>query len=101
MMTISLWIYILYWVARWVRFNASDNEHKASRALWDEGPVGVELYAHDDAVDAGTGGLARACNWAMEGINLAHAPAYADKVKQLAALLRRGWRGALPAPRTL
>ena len=58
--------------------------------------VGVELYEHDDAVDAATGGLRRSCNWAMEGRNLAHRPAYAAKVKELAAVLRAGWRGALP-----
>ena len=79
----------------WVKFSASNNTLKASHAHWDE-PVGVELYEHDDEVDAATGGLKHSCNWAMEGLNLAHQPAYAAKVKELAAVLRAGWRGALP-----
>ena len=80
----------------WVKFSASNNTFKASRAHWDEPPVGVELYEHDDEVDAATGGLTRSCNWAMEGRNLAHQPAWAAKVEELAAVLRAGWRGALP-----
>ena len=85
----------------WVHFNASTNERKAeTRADWDAIPVGVELYAHDDAVDSTTGGLARGCNWAVEGANLAHLPGYAAKVKELSAMLRAGWRAALPSSST-
>jgi hypothetical protein len=64
-------------------------------AAWDK-VVGVELYAHDDRVDARTGGLARGCLWAMERENLAHRAAHADVAKKLAATLRSGWRMALP-----
>ena len=56
----------------------------------------MELYAHDDAVDSSTGGLQTGCNWNVETRNLAHEPSMAERVKELGALLRRGWRGALP-----
>ena len=71
-----------YRYTEWVEFNRSTNELKQSFASWDK-TVGVELYKHDDEVDASTGGLVRGCNWAMEGENLANQPAYADVAKKL------------------
>ena len=79
----------------WVEFNRSTNEKKQSFASWDK-IVGIELYKHNDEVNPSTGGLALGCNWAMEGVNLADQPAYADVAKKLAATLRAGWRDALP-----
>lgn len=86
-----------YRYTEWVTFNASTNTLKDSGPDWGD-IVGVELYEHDDAIDASTGGLANGCDWNVETRNLAHVPAYAAKVHELAALLRKGWRGALPAP---
>eukprot|EP01052_Picozoa_sp_SAG31_P032401 SAG31_NODE_3549_length_4134_cov_3.066171_6_plen_122_part_00 len=83
----------------WVTFNASTNDAKeeTQRGLVaDARTVGVELYMHDDSVNPVTGGLAKGCDWAMEGENLAHQAAYKGKVAELAQLLRKGWRGALP-----
>ena len=84
-----------YRYTEWVEFNRSTNEAKQSSANWDA-VIGVELYKHDDEVDATTGGLAHGCNWAMEGENLAHRTEFASVVTELAGTLRAGWRGALP-----
>jgi hypothetical protein len=36
------------------------------------------------------------CNWDVETRNLAYEPSMAPRVEALGALLRKGWRGALP-----
>jgi iduronate 2-sulfatase len=79
----------------WVTFNASSNAIKQSGPNWDHN-VGVELYVHDDTVDATTHGLEKRCNWDMETKNWAHESTMAPTVRKLSVLLHKGWRAALP-----
>ena len=68
---------------QWVKFDSN-----STTPLWDE-VVDHELYPHSTEPER--------CEFGFEHVNVVSDPAHAQTVKELAAGLRAGWKGALPS----